>query len=192
MEETLKNSLEPGETILWTGKVEDFVTRDQTHKKAFTIKMAIAIALVAVLTVVYVAYAVSKHMSINIPILLIAYALAAIGPGNLLADGKRLQKVQYAVTDRRLLTARENVMAVRFDQIHSGAFRKDADGHVSLLLGPGGLKAKPRKWREVALVGRDIADEGEGECLCYGFYAPTDLPGLRAVLKEKLPFLQEQ
>lgn len=192
MNETLMNSLEPGEKLLWTAGVEPFETLDRTHKKIFTNKLITAIAVALVFTVAYVIFAVQQHMSVNLIMLLIVYALAAIGPSNLLADGKRLKKISYAVTDRRLLAFRDSAYAVGLDQIHTGAFRKDADGHVSLLLGRDGLKVKPHKWRETALVGRDVEDEGAGECLRWALYAPADLEGLKAVLKEKLPFLTEE
>ena len=120
--------------------------------------------------------------------LLIVLLLCGIPAFNMLGDASKLKKMEYVVTDQRLIILRDSLRPMPFKAIQEAGFGTDADGHVSLLCGKDALKAKPDKWREICVVGQSAAD-GSDVCSRFVFYAPADLKGLKAALKDKLPII---
>ena len=119
-------------------------------------------------------------------VILIIMILCGIPAINVLGDASKLRKMEYAVTDQRLIILRDSLRSAYFPSIREAAFRADPDGHISLLCGSDALKAKPDKWREVCLIGQS-ATERTDVCNRFVLYAPSDLNGLKAVLKDRLP-----
>ena len=121
-------------------------------------------------------------------VILIVLLLSGIPAFNMLGDASKLRKMEYVVTDQRLLVLRDSLRPMPLGNIREAGFRTDADGHVSLLCGKDALKAKPDHWREYCVVGQSNAD-GSDVCSRFVFYAPADLKGLKAALKDKLPIV---
>ena len=121
-------------------------------------------------------------------VLLIVLLLCGIPAFNMLGDASKLKKMEYVVTDQRLIILRDSLRPMPFKAIQEAGFRTDDDGHVSLLCGKDALKAKADKWREICVVGQSTAD-GTDVCSRFVFYAPADLKGLKAALKDRLPIV---
>lgn len=188
MDEMLKTGLLPDEKILWRGKAEPFTTLDKTHKKRFIICAGIGLLITALVAAAYFAAVARGGLQAKPYVLLIVLLLCGIPAFNMLGDASKLKKMEYVVTDQRLIILRDSLRPMPFKTIQEAGFRTDDDGHVSLLCGKDALKAKPDKWREICVVGQSAAD-GTDVCSRFVFYAPADLKGLKAALKDKLPII---
>ena len=188
MDEILKAGLLPDEKILWRGKAEPFTTLDKTHKKRFTIVACIGLLITVLVAIAYFAAVARGGVFAKPYVLLIVLLLCGIPAFNMLGDASKLRKMEYVVTDQRLIVLRDSLRPMAYSAIREAGFGTDADGHVSLLCGKEALKAKPNKWREICVVGQN-ASEGNDECKRFVFYAPDDLNGLKTALKGKLPLL---
>ena len=184
MDEMLKTGLLPDEKILWRGKAEPFTTLDKTHKKRFIICAGIGLLITVLVAVAYFA-AVARGGLKAKPFVLLLCGIPAF---NMLGDASKLKKMEYVVTDQRLIILRDSLRPMPFKAIQEAGFRTDDDGHVSLLCGKDALKAKADKWREICVVGQSAAD-GSDVCTRFVFYAPADLKGLKAALKDRLPII---
>ena len=186
MDEMLKAGLQSDEQILWRGKADAFTALDKTHKKKFTICACIGLLITILVTIGYITTAQHSDMKIKPYVPLIVLLLCEIPAFNVLGDASKLRKMEYVVTDQRLLVLRDSLRAMPFSAIHEASFGTDADGHVSLLCGKEAMSAKPDKWREICVVGQTTSDGSNG-CTRFVFYAPADLNGLKAVLKGRIP-----
>ena len=188
MDEMLKAGLLPDEKILWRGKAEPFTPLDKTHKKRFIICAGIGLLITALVAAAYFAAVARGGLQAKPYVLLIVLLLCGIPAFNMLGDASKLKKMEYVVTDQRLIVLRDSLRPMPFKTIQEAGFRTDDDGHVSLLCGKDALKAKPDKWREICVVGQSAAD-GSDVCSRFVFYAPADLKGLKAALKDRLPII---
>ena len=186
MEETLQASLNSGEKILWRAHAESFETLDKTNKPDYILKFVIGAVIVLVFAIFLIAAGGLERKSLIL--ILIVLALAMIPSINIISDASKLRKTEYIATSERLIVLRDSVRSAYYSQIRSGAFKEDEDGHFSLLCGPDALKAKPRKYRELCVVGANSADSG-AECEKFCFYAPEDRAALQKILHEKMPSL---
>ena len=186
MEEMLHSGLNPDEKVLWRGKPEAFETLDKTHKKKFTIALIIGLLITLGIAAMFIISAQRNGVSAKWGVIVIAAILCGIPTFNILGDASKLRKTEYAVTDQRLIILRDSFRGVEFQAIQEAEFRSDPDGHISLLCGADARKAKPDKWREICLIGQNTS-EGTNLCTRFVFYAPTDLNGLKTILKDRLP-----
>ena len=186
MEETLQASLNNGEKILWRSGTEAFETLDKTNKPAFIRNGLIGGFIAIVIAIAMIATGGFDRKTLLI--IVITFLLCAIPTINTLSDASKLRKIEYIATTERLIVLRDSVQSAFYSQIQAAAFREDEDGHVSLLCGPDGLKAKPQKFREICVVGNSSSDSGAG-CVRFCFYAPKDRAALQNILHEKMPSL---
>lgn len=181
MDEMLKTGLLPDEKILWRGKAEPFTTLDKTHKKRFIICAGIGLLITALVAAAYFAAVARGGLQAKPYVLLIVLLLCGIPAFNMLGDASKLKKMEYVVTDQRLIILRDSLRPMPFKVIQEAGFRTDDDGHVSLLCGKDALKAKPDKWREICVVGQSAAD-GSDVCSRFAFYAVNQPEELKKAL----------
>lgn len=186
MEETLQASLNKGETILWRSGTEPFETLDRTNKPDFLRKCLIGGFIALAITIAMIAAGGFDQKTLLI--IVITFLLCAIPTINVLSDASKLRKIEYIATTERLIVLRDSVRSAFYSQIQAAAFREDEDGHVSLLCGSEGMKAKPKKFRELCVVGANNTDSGS-ECERFCFYAPRDRAALQNILHERMPSL---
>ena len=98
--------------------------------------------------------------------------------------------MSYAITDRRILALGEDVKGVELEKVDAAEFRKDADGHTSLLIGRDAVKSKPTKWRQYTVVGPHLTDEENPVCETFALYAVKDIAGIRKALAGRLDCLK--
>lgn len=188
MEEMLKAGLLTNEHILWRGKAEAFTTLDKTHKKKLIISASIGLLITILVGIAYFIAVRHSDLQSKPHVLLIILLFCGIPAFNVLGDASKLRKMEYVVTDQRLLILRDSIRPMALKTIQEAGFATDADGHVSLLCGKEAMKAKPDKWREICVVGQPAVD-GTNICTRFVFYAPDDLKGLKAALKDKIPIV---
>ena len=188
MTEQLKEALQEGEQLLWQGKAENFETLDRTHKQNLIMTTAISLGIALAICIAYIAAAGIANVK---PLLiLIILLIACIGPFNAFGDGKKLKKMIYAVTDQRILAVSDDVRAVEFDKVDAAEFRRDADGHTSLLLGRDAVKSKATKWRQYTVVGPHMNEEEPPKLETFALYAVNDVAGLKKALSGRLSCLK--
>lgn len=187
MEDKLKAELLEGETLLWSGKPENFETLDLTHKQHFTKKAVIAALAAAALLAAYIVFAARQGTQISWVVAALIVVFAAAAPMGFFSSASKLRKeVFYAVTDQRLLIVREEVRSVKYENVKTALFKTDADGHTSLVFGAKAETAKPHSWRNAALFGRFHENEGADECDLMAFYA---VPNIEELKRAVSPYL---
>ena len=185
MEDLLKNALDENETLLWSGRPENFEVFDKTNKKCF-VKKAVIAAIVSVLLIGAYALMSVPNGNFKFIIVVIILVFAGYSPLNVLMDANKLKKkIGYAITDKRLLTVLDSAKGIPYSAIDCAALRTDEDGHVTLLCGPDALNSKPGDWRAFTVIGAYMDDSGE-KCDRYAMYALPDAERVKAILKPYL------
>lgn len=183
MEELIKNNLENGEKILWTGKSASKKVMDSTYLVPYLIRFVVSYGIVAALAF----YAISKTGSIRTSALLMLLVVGSLIPMTAISDGIKSKKLCYAATDRRLMRVNESlVSSVNYDEIGSCAFRKDSSGNTSLLCGDKTVSSNPSSWRGKALFTGSYEKDSENHVNDYVFYAVDDAEGLKKAIEDKV------
>ena len=104
-----------------------------------------------------------------------------------LLDASKIRKrMQYAITDKRLIILTDSDKSVEYSAISAAKLDRDEDGHTSLLCGEDAIKAKPWKRRAATLSGA-ITDDNTGMCERFVMYALPDADKVKETLKPFLP-----
>lgn len=181
MNDKIKEELQQGEKLLWTGKTEAFEILDTTYKKHIIQKAVLIIGIVAVLCIVYVLYASSNAIEIKYALIWIALICALMGAVSSFTEGKKLKQASYAITDRRIISFIGVPKSLEFSHINCVDFKTDSDGHTSVLFGNTAIKAKAHQRRTLALLDPYI-DEESGKCSRFVMYAVPDVEGIKNIL----------
>ena len=171
----LKNILQEGETLLWSGKPEPFGTLEGLYKSAILRKILLIAASIVILAGWYISAAVKNGVAVQ-PVAIIVCALPFLySIYNDFMDAKALrERTLYAMTDRRMITVVGNaVSGVEYDKVEDWKVEADADGIVSLVCGVDALRAREHSRRECAVCG---ARTNLDTCLCesYVMYGITE------------------
>lgn len=184
----LQGKLEAGEQLLWSSHPESFETLDKTYKKPIITKIVIAVVIAVALLVEYIILAGKNNAGIKPAVIIIIAVCGGYFCLDPFLQAKQLKKRLYAVTDKRLLcVSSDEIKSVSYDNIPAACLKKDEDGHVTLLCGEDALKAKPNKWRSIALHPLTAVDSKA--CESFAFYAMPDAGRVKKLLKEYLTLL---
>ena len=96
------------------------------------------------------------------------------------------RKVEYVITNQRLITIKDEAKGVEFDKIKTAEIKTDADGHTTLLCGPASVKTESDKWRTNATLGLRL-DNDTLDCDGLTWYAIPNAKEAEALLKKYLP-----
>ena len=126
MEDMLSSVLETGEEVLWRGKPETFETLDKTNKPAIVkseiIKLVISVALI----IAYIVAAGSNGAGIKPGIIIIILAVMAYALASPFLHANTLRrKVEYVITNQRLITIKDEAKGVEFDKIKTADIDDD-------------------------------------------------------------------
>ena len=149
MEQKLRNLLAEDETLLWSGRPEPFETLDKTNKQSILIGLAIKIAVVAGLLILYLRAA--RDVGIKPGVIVVVLLIGGYAILNPFITARRLRKnTFYGLTDKRVIRAGANDSAVPYERMKNAVLRTDADRHTTLLCGPRTKNLKPHQWRSEA------------------------------------------
>ncbi|MBQ6321603.1 MAG: hypothetical protein IJI24_01900 [Lachnospiraceae bacterium] len=179
----LEKMLQDGEHVVWRGKAETFTILDGTNKSVFFLRLILCTLICIVVEILYVISATSTGADIKLGLMVIIFIACAASPLLFLSRSRKLRKYQYVATNMGLFTVYDQIRSMPYKRISSYVFKKDADGHTSLLCGKKGIAAKPGKWREIAYFGNP-GDDGVSPCDQFGFYAVDTPDKLEDILKE--------
>ena len=181
MDELLNTYLEKGEKILWDGHPEPFTTLDRTHKQPFTRKLVITLITTAILLALYILFVDDMKPLIVVVVLIIAAYICVSTHMN----AWQLKKARYLITDRRIIVMNNDFTSAHFDEIPMAFFRKDADGHTSLVCGEYAIKLAPHKWRGYSAAGARIESDSR-LCDSLILYAIPEPAKVKEILKPYL------
>ena len=186
MEELLKESLREEEKLLWSGSPEPFETLDKTHKTPF-IRNGIITGLITIaICVAYVILANIEDVPLKPGVLVIVAACGIFIIVRALLDASKIRKrVQYAITDKRLIVLTDSAKSVEYSAVSAAKLDKDGDGHASLLCGEDAIKAKPWKRRALVLTGA-VTNDTTGVCESFVMYALPETDKVKEILKPYL------
>ena len=186
MDETLQKELAQDEKLLWKANAEPFEPFDATYKKHIIKKIAVTCVIVLAILIAYIIFALTKGDGVKIVVVGILVLIAICASINNLTDATTLKKATYAATDKRLLFIGDSVKAVEYDVIGKAAFKKDDDGHYTLLCGSA-IDSKPTEWRSLTVAGPKLDDETK-MCTRFALYAVPDHEKVQKILSEYISF----
>ncbi len=186
MEETLEKELNKGEKLLWKSPTESFEPLDATYKKHIIKKIVTTAGIVLAILIAYLIYAITGGNGVKIVIVAILLLVAVCASLNNLTDASTLKKALYAATDKRLIIVTDSVKSVDYSAIGKAAFKKDADGHFTLLCG-GSVDSKPTEWRSQTVAGPKIDDDSK-LCTRFAMYAVPDHEKVQKLLSDYINF----
>ena len=179
MDEMLGAYLEANEKILWDSHPEAFVTLDKTHKQPFIKKLLITLIITAILLILYIGVlGHAEPLIIAVTLVIAGYICISTH-----MNAWQLKKARYLITDRRIIVMNNDFTSAHYADIPMAFFRKDADGHTSLVCGDYAAQLKPHKWRGYSAVGARYDDK---VCDSLILYAIPDPARVKEVLKPYL------
>lgn len=181
MDEMLSAYLEENEQILWDSHPEPFTTLDRTHKDPFIKKVWITLITTAVLLALYIGV-IGGHDPLIIAVTVIIAAYICISTH---MNAWQLKKARYLITDRRIIVMNNDITFAHYDEIPMAFFRKDADGHTSLVCGEYAIELAPHKWRSYSAAGVRFIPNSK-VCDNLILYAIPDPDKVKEVLKPYL------
>lgn len=184
MNERLAALLEKDEELRFFTRPEEFDLLDSTNKKPIVTKVAIAFFLTLAIILLYIGTA-AKSGGIKWGLVVFLAAIGVLVMANDFTTARKLRKIAYALTSKRLIVLEEAEKVLPLSEIKKFEFRKDADGHTSLLIGDRGLKTKEKKFRALA-VGPVGKTEDEKEIDRFGFYAISDAKKFETAFREAI------
>ena len=180
MKERLKDYLEPGEKILWQGRVAPFESMDHTHKAYYIRRGIIAAAVLILLIALYIPTAIKTGAGVKLGVVIVIIAAGIYGICSPMLDVRKLRKMEYVLTNEKLmLVTPSDVRSVKLSAIPTARMASDDDGHWSLLCGPDCDSLAPCKRRVATLTGA-ILDQDSMMCDRFVMYGIDDVQGLRA------------
>ncbi len=186
MEELLKESLREEEKLLWSGRPEAFETLDMTHKIPFIRKGIITAIVTIAICVGYVILAGAQDAPLKPGVLAVVAACGVFIIVRGLLDASKIRKrMQYAITDKRLIILTDSDKSVEYSAISAAMLSSDKDGHVSLLCGENAIKAKPWRRRALALTGA-VTNDTTGVCESFVMYALPETDKVNEILRSYL------
>ncbi len=179
MKERLKDYLEHGEEVLWSGKPENFDTADKTHKSYYT-RRSIIVAIISVAIIVaYLYTAISTGAGIKYGVVVVLVAVAIYALVSPVLDIKKMRKCEYVLTNEKiLLVTPSDVRSVKLSSVPTAKVFTDEDGHKSLLCGPDAESLPAFKLRIATLTGA-IMNQDTNMCDRFVLYAVNDMDGLK-------------
>ena len=186
MDETLQKELGKDEKLLWKASPVAFETLDATYKKHITKKIVITCAIILAILIAYIIFALTNGGGVKIVVVGILLLVAVCASINNFTDAATLKKAVYAATDKRLIFIGDSVKSVDYDAIGKAAFKKDDDGHYTLLCGSA-ISSKPAEWRSLTVAGPKI-DEESKLCTRFAMYAVPDHEKVQKLLSEYISF----
>lgn len=185
MEDYLRENLENGEQLLWTGGAASEKIMDNTYRMPYLLRFLISYGLAVAL----MAYAVHQTGGIKFSVVLVLIVLGSMIPFTAISDGIKVRSLGYAATDRRLIRINGSMAySADYDEIDTCRFGKDPSGNTSLLCGNKAVKSRPSKWRALALFTGTHERDPENHVTDYVFYAIDDPEGLKKVLNGKVKY----
>ena len=187
MEDMLSSVLETGEEVLWRGKPETFATMDKTNKPAIVKSEIIKAVVTVALIVGYILAAGNNGAGIKPGIVIIIVAVMVYALIRPFTHANTLRrKVEYVITNQRLITVKDDVKGVEFDKIKTAELKTDDDGHTTLLCGPTAVKTEASKWRSDATLSARF-DSETNDCDSLTWYAIPNAKEAEVLLKKYLP-----
>lgn len=169
MDVMLKSYLEKDEKILWDGGPEAFATLDRTHRQPFMKKLLITLITTAVLLGLYIfGLGHAEPLIIAVVVVIALYICASTH-----MNAMQLKKARYLITDRRIIVMNNDFTSAHYADIPMAFFRKDADGHTSLICGEYAAQLKPHKWRGFSAVGARYDDKVCDSLILYALPDPA-------------------
>ncbi len=178
-DELLQSAIDPDEKVLWVGKPEDSEPLEGVYKKRFIRKLVAGIVIAAALIIGYIIGANMNHAQIYPLVIAVILVLAILAPLNCVTAPKKLRKITYAFTDKRVIVLHDIAHTVEYGLIKAAALKTDEAGRLTLL-------RKPERWREDALLGEHMNDNLD-ECESLVMFGLPKDKKLMGIISEYLP-----
>lgn len=185
MENIIKENLENGEKVLWSGKAASGKVMDKTYSWFYCLVILVSYGLTAAM--LFLSYKATGQLKLSVALIILI--VGSILPLAALYDGIKVRELSYAATDRRLIrTLGSEVFSADYKDIGDCRFRKDPSGNISLLCGKKTVKSSPIIWRGLSLFTGEVERDKKNRVQNYVMYAVNDAEGLKKALNGRVQF----
>lgn len=186
-ETRITDQLAPGEQLIWSGKAKEGKIMSSIYAPLYLRDILISYGITGFVAVKSILTNLSAGDPVDLTPVILMLVIGSILPLTSIGDAVKAHKLQYAATDRRLISMNgDNVNSVPYSSIHDAVLKQDRDGFTSLLCGTAGTKLKENRWRYIATLNCTSVDE-KRECSRFVLYAVDDHEGLKNAVKDRLP-----
>ncbi len=180
------DKLAPGEQLIWTGKAKEGKVMSSVYTAPYLRNILISYGITGYIAVKSILTNLSAGDPVDLAPVILMLAIGSILPMTSIGDAVKAHKLQYAATDRRLISLNgDNVNSVPYSSIHEAVLKQDHDGFTSLFCGPAGTKLKENRWRYIATMNCTSVPENR-ECSRFVLYAVDDPEGLKNAVKDHI------
>jgi len=149
----LNTVLEEGETLLWSGVPQPYSLFDESHKKSTMITLGWALAWGILLVGGYYTLTATKDVEMRTGVMLFCMAVPLFIIGMAVTDKNKVQKLLYAVTDKRAIVLSDKPIAMRIADIDAIRVDEADNGNCHIRVGSPACKASARKLPIMAFRG---------------------------------------
>ncbi len=180
----LHSILEQGETVMWSGVPQPYSLFGESYKKSTIRTLCWALVWGVVLLGGYYALAVTKDVAIQKSILLFCAAVPVFIIGMAITDKNKVQKLVYAVTDKRAIVLSDKPISMRIADIDDIRVDDADDGNCHIRVGSPAFKASAKKLPVLAYRGESSdQDNTVYKGLAFFNVSAEDQKTIRALLK---------
>jgi hypothetical protein len=158
----LQDVLEKDETVRWSGPAQPYEIFDEAHKNSTLASIVLGLAAGGILLGSYWWICTSRDMEMKNVIIFFILGLALLILWGPIANKKRLARMRYAVTDKRIIafsTEIDKAFAMSLTALDAVRIVQAGPGTCHVLFGSSVAKASGKKLLSLTLHGRDA--EGE-------------------------------
>lgn len=186
LREKMTEKLENGEKLIWAGRAKEGKVMSSIYAPAYIRNIILSYGITGFAAVKCVLTNLKAGDPVDLVPVVLLLVMGSILPLSSLADAVKAQRLQYAATDRRLISLNgDNMNSVPYSSIHEAVLKQDSDGNTSLLCGKTGVKLKEGRWRDIATLNCTTVS-GNRECDRFVLYAVDDVDGLKAAVSGQL------
>ena len=186
MNEQLTHALEKGETLLWSGSPASFDTFSGDRKTQILRRIIINLAITAAILLAYILATVKAGVELMPVLIIVIIAIGCYAAFSVLLDAKKIPKLIYDATDRRILVlVQEKVTGIPYDRLGDHRFITTSTGEVCFVAGEDLAKCSEIKMLKFAPLGILLCDGDK--CRSCVLYAISEPELFREAVKPYLP-----
>ena len=160
----LNEALDQGEVIVWSGTPQAYSLFGESYKKSTMITLGLALAWAVILVGGYYALTVSNNVEIQKGVMLFCIGVPIFIIGMAISDKNKIQKLAYAVTDKRAIVLSEKPISMRLADIDDVRIEKADDGNCHVRVGSPTFKTSMRKLPVLAYRGEFGGQGSDSSC----------------------------
>ena len=158
----LREILEKGETVRWSGSAQPYGIFDEVHKSSTLMSVALGLAVGIILTGGYLWLCLSREIEVKSVIMIFTLGFTLLIIWGPVSNRQRIARMIYAITDKRVIALSTGIgkaFAMSLPELDAVRLVQAGPGTCHLLFGSSVAKVSGKKLLALTLHGQDA--EGE-------------------------------